>query len=140
MIRRPPRSTRTDTLFPYTTLFRSRLNAWRHHLRVRAQRGRSFEPVAGERFDLIVSNPPYVPSPREGLPTRGASRAWEAGLDGRIVLDQLCDEAPGHLVPGGAILLVHSSLIGDGATVERLQRAEIGRAHSELQSLMRISY
>src|SRR3546814_7698159 len=123
MIRRPPRSTRTDTLFPYTTLFRSRLNAWRHHLRVRAQRGRSFEPVAGERFDLIVSNPPYVPSPREELPTRGASRAWEAGLDGRIVLDQLCDEAPGHLLPGGAILLVHSSLIGDAATVERPQRA-----------------
>src|SRR3546814_6917472 len=27
MIRRPPRSTRTDTLFPYTTLFRSALNA-----------------------------------------------------------------------------------------------------------------
>src|SRR3546814_20139036 len=30
MIRRPPRSTRTDTLFPYTTLFRSRLG--KHHL------------------------------------------------------------------------------------------------------------
>src|SRR3546814_10580869 len=29
MIRRPPRSTRTDTLFPYTTLFRS-LTRWRH--------------------------------------------------------------------------------------------------------------
>src|SRR3546814_11560999 len=29
MIRRPPRSTRTDTLFPYTTLFRSRLDAGR---------------------------------------------------------------------------------------------------------------
>src|SRR3546814_7390407 len=28
MIRRPPRSTRTDTLFPYTTLFRSRVIAW----------------------------------------------------------------------------------------------------------------
>src|SRR3546814_14158509 len=28
MIRRPPRSTRTDTLFPYTTLFRSHVNAW----------------------------------------------------------------------------------------------------------------
>src|SRR3546814_15844431 len=28
MLRRPPRSTRTDTLFPYTTLFRS--SAWRH--------------------------------------------------------------------------------------------------------------
>src|SRR3546814_11849432 len=29
MIRRPPRSTRTDTLFPYTTLFRSHSEAWR---------------------------------------------------------------------------------------------------------------
>src|SRR3546814_10015913 len=29
MIRRPPRSTRTDTLFPYTTLFRSRWRRWR---------------------------------------------------------------------------------------------------------------
>src|SRR3546814_2366878 len=39
MIRRPPRSTRTDTLFPYTTLFRSGYGArrarraWRHHAR-----------------------------------------------------------------------------------------------------------
>src|SRR3546814_13294488 len=29
MIRRPPRSTRTDTLFPYTTLFRSTSSTWR---------------------------------------------------------------------------------------------------------------
>src|SRR3546814_5152176 len=34
MIRRPPRSTRTDTLFPYTTLFRSILLAQRHTLAV----------------------------------------------------------------------------------------------------------
>src|SRR3546814_7588581 len=36
MIRRPPRSTRTDTLFPYTTLFRSRhnytLGLWQNHI------------------------------------------------------------------------------------------------------------
>src|SRR3546814_5319455 len=32
MIRRPPRSTRTDTLFPYTTLFRSRRLYGRHHV------------------------------------------------------------------------------------------------------------
>src|SRR3546814_15811049 len=32
MIRRPPRSTRTDTLFPYTTLFRSALFTQRHTL------------------------------------------------------------------------------------------------------------
>src|SRR3546814_4534998 len=44
MIRRPPRSTRTDTLFPYTTLFRSDLGNWIRKLRkmtidVRAQTG-----------------------------------------------------------------------------------------------------
>src|SRR3546814_11088581 len=41
MIRRPPRSTRTDTLFPYTTLFRSvhrRDSAWHQHARRRAAR------------------------------------------------------------------------------------------------------
>src|SRR3546814_3677463 len=42
MIRRPPRSTRTDTLFPYTTLFRSR------HARIAArQQGIQFEDAAG---------------------------------------------------------------------------------------------
>src|SRR3546814_7909052 len=35
MIRRPPRSTRTDTLFPYTTLFRSLQGETRHHGRHR---------------------------------------------------------------------------------------------------------
>ncbi|ADB30221.1 methylase [Kribbella flavida DSM 17836] len=100
-----------------------RLNALRHGLRVRTLRGQTFGPVAGERFDLIVSNPPYVPSPRADVPRSGASRAWEAGHDGRIVLDALCDEAPAHLRPGGAILLVHSSLIGTDTTLDRLRRA-----------------
>jgi release factor glutamine methyltransferase len=100
-----------------------RLNAVRTGLRIRTLRGRTFAPVAGERFDLIVSNPPYVPSPRPDLPRRGASRAWEAGHDGRIVLDALCDQAASHLRPGGALLLVHSSLIGTNATLERLRQA-----------------
>jgi release factor glutamine methyltransferase len=100
-----------------------RLNAIRSGLRVRTLRGRTFTPVARERFDLIVSNPPYVPSPRADVPRYGVSRAWEAGHDGRIVLDALCDEAPDHLRPGGALLLVHSSLIGIDATFERLRRA-----------------
>jgi release factor glutamine methyltransferase len=100
-----------------------RFNAIRSGLRVRTLRGRTFAPVAGERFDLIVSTPPYVPSPRPDVPRHGASRAWEAGHGGRIVLDALCDEAPAHLRPGGALLLVHSSLIGADATLERLRRA-----------------
>jgi release factor glutamine methyltransferase len=98
------------------------LNAIRLGLRVRTLRGRTFTAVPNERFDLITSNPPYVPSLRPQVPRRGACRAWEAGHDGRIVLDALCDEAPAHLRPGGVLLLVHSSLIGIEATLERLLR------------------
>lgn len=100
-----------------------RLNAIRSGVRVRTRRGRTFAPVAGERFDLIVSNPPYVPSPRSDVPRHGACRAWEAGHDGRIILDALCDGARAHLRPGGTVLLVHSSVIGTEATLQRLRRA-----------------
>jgi release factor glutamine methyltransferase len=100
-----------------------RLNAARAGLTVRTRRGQTFAPVAGERFDLIVSNPPYVPSPRPDVPRHGPSRAWEAGHDGRLVLDALCDQAPHHLRPGGALLIVHSCLIGTDTTLERLRRA-----------------
>jgi release factor glutamine methyltransferase len=99
-----------------------RLNAIRSGLSVRTLRGCTYGPVAGERFDLIVSNPPYVPSPRPGVPRFGARRAWEAGHDGRIVLDELCDGAASHLRPNGVLLVVHSSLIGVEATLERLRR------------------
>src|SRR3546814_9023462 len=43
MIRRPPRSTRTDTLFPYTTLFRSPDQQPRHDLVANAQQQRALE-------------------------------------------------------------------------------------------------
>src|SRR3546814_3058219 len=53
MIRRPPRSTRTDTLFPYTTLFRSSCRPRRSAGRARSaptiswQGGRSSAPISG---------------------------------------------------------------------------------------------
>src|SRR3546814_2487977 len=51
MIRRPPRSTRTDTLFPYTTLFRSP-DMYLGHLRPRIIFGEDRrEPVGGNLFD-----------------------------------------------------------------------------------------
>ncbi|ONI71704.1 methyltransferase [Kribbella sp. ALI-6-A] len=112
-----------------------RLNARRVGVSVRTRRGRTFGPVAGERFDLIASNPPYVPSPRPDVPRRGASRAWEAGHDGRIVLDAICDGAPDHLTPGGALLLVHSSLIGTEKTLDRLRQA--GLVDVEVRSSVR---
>ena len=99
----------------------ARLNARLNGVRVRALRGDLLAPVAGERFDAIVSNPPYLPAEEdEELPRRGPERAWDAGLDGRVLLDRICDAAPAHLAPGGFLLLVHSSLTGEERTVARL--------------------
>jgi release factor glutamine methyltransferase len=95
-------------------------NAWRNGLHVRARRGDLFEPVEGERFDLVVVNPPYVPSSELGVPRRGRRRAWAAGPDGRLVLDRILNEVPSYLTPGGVFLTVHSNLIGERATLVRL--------------------
>ena len=67
----------------------SKLNALMNRLHVRALRGDLYAPVAGQRFDAIVSNPPYVPSEDDELPTSGPERAWDAGRDGRLVLDRI---------------------------------------------------
>ena len=101
----------------------ARLNARLNGVRVRARRGDLFGPLNDERFDLIVSNPPYVPSASDEPPARGLERAWEGGREGRSVLDRICAEAGRHLRPSGAVLLVHSSLCGERATLDGLGRS-----------------
>ena len=88
--------------------------------RVRGIRGDLFDAVPDERFDVIVSNPPYLPDDDDELPTRGQRRAWDAGRDGRVLLDRICREAADHLRPGGVLLLVQSSVIGEEATLRLL--------------------
>jgi release factor glutamine methyltransferase len=100
-----------------------RLNAALNGVRVRALRGDLLDAVAGERFDAIVSNPPYVPAPTDALPARGLARAWDAGRDGRVLLERICADAREHLRPGGRLLVVHSSLLGADATLARLGEA-----------------
>jgi release factor glutamine methyltransferase len=104
-------------------VFNARLNARLNGVRVDARRGDLMAPVAGERFDLIVSNPPYVPSGSRPLPARGLARAWEGGFDGRTLLDRICAEAPAHLRPGGRLIMVQSSWCGEEATLARLRAA-----------------
>jgi release factor glutamine methyltransferase len=77
-------------------------------------------------FDLIVSNPPYVPTPPAGdtdvIPlAAGPARAWNAGVDGRMVLDPLCESAAGLLDAGGSLLMVHSTLSGVDKSLESLR-------------------
>ena len=100
----------------------ARLNAALNRVKVRVHRGDLFGPVNGRRFDLVVSNPPYVPGDDE-LPTRGPSRAWEGGERGRRLIDRVVAGAPDHLRPGGSLMVVQSSICGADETLEAMGRA-----------------
>jgi release factor glutamine methyltransferase len=101
----------------------ARLNARRSHARVDVRRGDLWAPVIGERFDLILANPPYLPCGAGHPPARGAARAWLAGSDGRALLNPLCAGAPSHLTPGGTLLLVQSAFASETETLARLAAA-----------------
>ncbi|MEU0052320.1 HemK2/MTQ2 family protein methyltransferase [Streptomyces sp. NPDC006309] len=101
----------------------ARLNAWLTRLPVHIRRGNLFSPVRGRTYDVILANPPYVPAPDAGPGPRGRARAWDAGLDGRLLLDRICRDAPPLLRPGGVLLLVHSALSGPERTLELLEAA-----------------
>jgi release factor glutamine methyltransferase len=101
-------------------LLSARLNARMNGTRVRTRRGWLFEAVPGERFDTIVSNPPYLPAATDALPANGPERAWEAGRDGRALLDPICEQVGSFLRPGGSVLLVHSSVCGIERTLALL--------------------
>ena len=101
----------------------ARINARLNRVRVRALRGALFAPVRERRFDTIVSNPPYLPADAEELPARGEARAWDAGRDGRALIDRIAYEGPRLLHPGGLLLLIQSSLTGVPATLASLGQA-----------------
>lgn len=85
-------------------------NGARHGLERRTQwlLGDLFEPLHGERFDLLVSNPPYIPSGEiPGLQpevTRyDPHLALDGGRDGLEVMQRLAAGAARHLLPGGVV-------------------------------------
>ena len=71
-------------------------------------------------FDVIVSNPPYVPSPHDPSGA-GLHRAWDAGDRGRIVLDLLCSSAFRLLSRGGVLLMVQSEFSDTEESLRQLR-------------------
>lgn len=75
--------------------------------------GSWFEPLAQQRFDLIVSNPPYVAADDPVLQSDGLryepSTALTPGADAFADLQHILAEAPRHLTAGGVLLLEHGS-------------------------------
>jgi release factor glutamine methyltransferase len=90
-------------------LVTAKRNAAKFDLDIDFRHGRWFEPVAGERFELIVSNPPYV---ADGDPHLAALRheplgALVAGAEGLDAIREIVQAAGPFLRPGGTLLLEH---------------------------------
>jgi Methyltransferase small domain len=88
-----------------------RRSAWLNDVtNIDLREGSFFEPVEGERFDLIVANPPYVVSPDIGLVFRDGA----LGRDG--VSEHVLRTLPSHLEPGGIAVTLASWIHGDDWT------------------------
>lgn len=81
----------------------ARINALlnRFEERVDVREGSLFEPVSGERFDVIAFNPPFF----EGTPSDLHDAAWRS----TGVFERFAAELPGHLAPGGIALVLLSN-------------------------------
>ncbi|NMH96212.1 methyltransferase [Pseudonocardia sp. K10HN5] len=99
------------------------LNSRLHRAPVAVRRGDLFAPVADRKFDLIMANPPYVPAATAVLPRYRMARCWDAGPDGRAILDRICAGAAGRLTDDGVVLLVHSAVCDAEHTIARLAEA-----------------
>ncbi len=91
-----------------------------------------FGALGGQRFDLIISNPPYIavadPHLAAGDVRFEPSSALVAGADGLDDLRLIVDQAPEHLLPGGRLLLEHGY---DQAEAVRRLMTERGFAEVE---------
>jgi release factor glutamine methyltransferase len=99
--------------------------------------GEWFAPLAGRRFQVILSNPPYIPESDPHL-SRGDLRfeprsALAAGPDGLDDIRQLVSGAPAFLCPPGWLLLEHgydqgtavTGLLGDAGYIEVADLADL---------------
>lgn len=106
--------------------------------------GSWFDELSGEKFDLIVSNPPYVadtdPHLQQGDLRFEPSMALSAGDNGLSCIHHIIDEAPDHLVSSGWLLLEHGY---DQAAACRqlLQEKDFSNicSHPDLAGIMRVS-
>lgn len=97
-------------------------NAARHGAALRLVQGDWFAALDGERFDLIVSNPPYI-AERDAHLAQGDLRfeprhALASGPDGLDAIRRIVAGAPGHLLPGGWLFFEHG--YDQAAAVEAL--------------------
>ncbi len=97
---------------------------------VELREGDLLDPVRGERFDLVVSNPPFVITPRHSdVPT---FQYRDGGLSGDEVVRRVVHGVGPHLEPGGVAQLLGNWEVPSGSTWEQVVGAWLDEACDEL--------
>lgn len=63
-------------------------------------------PQLRHKVDLLLFNPPYVPTPDEEVRRGGIAASWAGGTHGRLVIDRLLAQLDDVLAPQGELLMV----------------------------------
>ena len=119
-----------------------RANAALNGVSIDARQGDCYAPVAGQRFDLVCSNPPQMPTPPGRERQDAAAAADNGGIDGWEVLDRLIEGAPAHLVPGGRVVTTIFAFLGRKAAFAKLEAAGLTPRviGTDVQSFPRIGF
>ena len=114
LAKRCPSATLTAVDLSASALDVARGNAVRHDVSIRFLQGSWYAPLGDERFDLIVSNPPYVADgdahlQQNGLPFEPPFALTDgvAGGDGMACIQAIIEGASKHLLPNGWLLIEH---------------------------------
>lgn len=78
-----------------------------------------FGGIGGE-FDLIIFNPPYLPTSKDEKVDGWIGCAWDGGRDGLTIINRFLDQVGEYLMDGGRILLSISSLTGIEQVKEKM--------------------
>ena len=109
--------------------------------RVTLRQGDLFAAAAGERFDIIVSNPPYITAEEmadlQPEVCREPALALYGGLDGLDFYRRIAREAPDYLSPGGWLLLEIGSAQAEAVSALLAERFEALAAYPDMQGLPR---
>jgi methylase of polypeptide subunit release factors len=100
--------------------------------RVRLLRGSLLEPVAGQEFDLVVSNPPFVITPRRAGEDEGERFTYrDGGMAGDTLVASLWRDFATVLAPGGTVQMLanweipEAALLDDAAASDPVTGAEV---------------
>ncbi len=88
---------------------------------IELRKGDLFEPVCGEKFDLILFNTPYLPTSEDEKLNDELNAAFDGGLKGREIIDQFLNDVNDHLNEKGRVQLVQSSLANNKETVSKMR-------------------